>query len=103
MRRLVETATTEKIYSVPSHPYIEALLSAVPKTSPDEVKERIVLLGETANPANQPTRRYFHPRCHYADEICRTETPSRVGVEPGHFSACHFADDLTLTGAYREN
>ncbi len=100
--RLVETATTEKIFRAPRHPYTEALLSAVPKTSPDEVKKRIVLHGETANPAELPTGCYFHPRCHYADEICRTETPPWVEVEPGHFSACHFAEQLTLTGAYRE-
>ncbi len=100
--RLVETATTEKIFRAPRHPYTEALLSAVPKTSPDEVKKRIVLHGETANPAELPTGCYFHPRCHYADEICRTETPPWVEIEPGHFSACHFAEELTLTGAYGE-
>ena len=101
--RLVETASTERIFRVPSHPYTEALLSAVPKTSPDEVKERIVLHGETANPAELPTGCYFHPRCHYAEDICRQETPPWVEVEPGHHSACHFAGELTLAGAYKEH
>ena len=94
--RLVETATTERIFSVPSHPYTEALLSAVPKSEPDQHKERIVLKGETANPADLPSGCYFHPRCHYAEDICRREAPPWVEVAPGHHAACHFAGELTL-------
>jgi len=101
--RLVELAATARIFRVPSHPYTEALLSAVPKTSPDEVKTRIVLHGETANPAALPTGCYFHPRCHYAEDVCRHETPPWVEVAPGHHSACHFAGALNLSGAYTEN
>ncbi len=96
--RLVETATTERLFRFPHHPYTEALLSAVPKSEPDEHKERIVLHGETANPAALPTGCYFHPRCHYVQEVCRTEPPPWQEVAPGHHAACHFAHELTLTG-----
>ena len=58
--RLVELAPTEELFANPMHPYTEALLSAVPKTEPDEVRERIVLKGEIANPANPPLGCYFH-------------------------------------------
>lgn len=98
--RIVETASTERIFSVPSHPYTESLLSAVPKPSPDEIKKRIVLHGETADPAELPLGCYFHPRCHYAEDICKAEAPPWVEVEPDHFSSCHFAGDLAFTGAY---
>lgn len=94
--KLVETASTERIFSMPSHPYTEALLSAVPKSEPDQHKERIVLKGETANPADLPSGCYFHPRCHYAEDICRREAPPWVEVAPGHHAACHFAGELTL-------
>ena len=96
--RLVETASTARLFSFPSHPYTEALLSAVPKSEPDEVKERIVLHGETANPADLPDGCYFHPRCHYAQDICRTEAPPWVPVADDHYAACHFAGELALTG-----
>ncbi len=93
--QLVELAETDALFSTPKHPYTEALLSAVPKSEPDEQRERIVLSGEIANPANPPSGCYFHPRCRY---ICRTDKPAWEEVAPGHFSACHFARELTLRG-----
>lgn len=98
--RLVVTVPTERIFRVPKHPYTEALLSAVPKASPEEAKERIVLHGETANPAELPSGCYFHPWCHYVADIIQSESPLWVDVGPGHYSASHFAEDLTLSGAY---
>jgi peptide/nickel transport system ATP-binding protein len=96
--RLVELAPTEELYANPRHPYTEALLSAVPKSEPDEERERIVLKGEIANPANPPSGCYFHPRCSYAQDRCREETPQWQEVSPGHFAACHFSEELELRG-----
>ncbi|UCH24403.1 MAG: ATP-binding cassette domain-containing protein [Trueperaceae bacterium] len=96
--RLVELAPTEELYANPRHPYTEALLSAVPKTEPDEERERIVLKGEIANPAHPPSGCYFHPRCNYAQDRCREETPLWREVSPGHFAACHFSEELELRG-----
>jgi len=96
--RLVELAPTEDLYANPKHPYTEALLSAAPISDPDCVRERIILKGEIADPANPPSGCYFHPRCPYAEEVCEREPPSWEEVAPGRFAACHFARELDLRG-----
>jgi peptide/nickel transport system ATP-binding protein len=96
--KMVELAPTEQLYSEPLHPYTEALLSAVPKPDPSIRKRRIVLGGEVADPSNPPSGCYFHPRCPYAQEICKTDEPPLREVRPQHFSACHFAGELHLQG-----
>jgi peptide/nickel transport system ATP-binding protein len=96
--RIVELASTEDLYADPKHPYTEALLSAVPISDPDVVRERIKLEGEIPDPANPPAGCYFHPRCRYAKALCREEPPSWEKVEAEHFVACHFAAELDLRG-----
>ncbi len=96
--RIVEMSTTEKIFSTPRHPYTEALLSSVPKPDPRLRAQRIVLEGEVADPANPPSGCYFHPRCRYAMEVCRKETPVQEAIEPGHCVTCHRARELSLRG-----
>ena len=96
--RIVEMAETEDLFISPKHPYTEALLSAVPKTNPESKMERIILPGEVANPANPPSGCYFHPRCSYAQDVCKKEAPAWEEITPGHFVACHLARDLHLRG-----
>lgn len=96
--KLVELADTEALFAEPKHPYTEALLSAVPTTDPEIKMDRIILPGEVANPADPPAGCYFHPRCCYAQDICRSEAPAWTEVAPRHFAACHFADELSLCG-----
>lgn len=96
--QLVEMASTEALFTGPKHPYTEALLSAVPTTDPEIKMDRIILPGEVANPAAPPSGCYFHPRCRYAQEICATDKPPWTEVQPGHYAACHFADELDLRG-----
>jgi peptide/nickel transport system ATP-binding protein len=96
--QIVEMAETEALFTSPRHPYTEALLSAVPKPDPRLRAQRIVLEGEVADAAHPPSGCYFHPRCGYAVERCRVETPRLEPVEPGHFVACHRARELTLRG-----
>ncbi len=96
--RLVEMASTDELYYHPKHPYTEALMAAVPKPDPRRRERPIKLPGEVASPANPPKGCYFHPRCRYAKEICSQETPPLLEVEPEHWSACHFARELTLRG-----
>jgi len=50
------------------------------------------------SPANPPSGCYFHPRCQYAEDVCRVERPPLREVSPGHFAACHFAETLSLRG-----
>jgi peptide/nickel transport system ATP-binding protein len=96
--RLVELAATDKLYYSPKHPYTEALMAAVPKPDPRRRDRPIKLPGEVASPANPPSGCYFHPRCRYVKDICSKETPPLIEVEPLHFSACHFANELKLRG-----
>lgn len=96
--QLVEMADTEALFADPKHPYTEALLSAVPTTDPEIKMDRIILPGEVANPADPPSGCYFHPRCRYAQDICRDQEPAWSEVGRDHFAACHFADELELRG-----
>jgi peptide/nickel transport system ATP-binding protein len=100
--QLVELADTKELFSRPLHPYTEALMSAVPKPDPRMQKVRIVLEGEVADPSNPPTGCYFHPRCPYAIDRCKTEQPvfRDLGTPDGgqHFVSCHRAEELTLRG-----
>ncbi|MBU1291267.1 MAG: oligopeptide/dipeptide ABC transporter ATP-binding protein [bacterium] len=96
--KIVELAKTEEFFLNPLHPYSEALLSALPKPDPRLRMKRIILSGEVANPVNPPSGCYFHPRCKYAEEICKKEEPEWKEVNPEHFVACHFAKELSLKG-----
>ena len=96
--RIVEIAPAEDVYHAPKHPYTEALLSAVPKADPDMVGRRIILQGDVPSPANPPSGCPFHPRCRYAQDICKTDQPPLREVAPDHRAACHFADSLNLVG-----
>jgi len=95
---IVEIASAQRVYATPKHPYTEALLSAIPKGNPDEHSKRIILQGDVPNPANPPAGCTFHPRCRFAQDICKTEKPPLIEVEPGHQASCHFAKDLQLIG-----
>ncbi|MCB9152211.1 MAG: ABC transporter ATP-binding protein [Caldilineaceae bacterium] len=97
--KIVEVAETAELFGNPLHPYTEALLSAIPQPDPRNKKKRIVLEGDVPNPANPPSGCYFHPRCAYAKDICRQESPALKEVKPDHFSACHFANELQLMSA----
>jgi oligopeptide/dipeptide ABC transporter ATP-binding protein len=96
--KIVEIARSRDLYRQPLHPYTEALLSAVPSTNPDVSRERIILTGDVPNPASPPSGCAFHPRCRYAQEICKQEIPEWRANTNGHGVACHFADELELAG-----
>ena len=97
--KVVEMADTEELFANPKHPYTEALLAAVPVPDPRARRQdRKLLQGEVANPANPPSGCYFHPRCPYVQDICRTETPMLNEVSPGHYASCHRVQELELTG-----
>lgn len=96
--KLVEVTETRELFASPQHPYTEALLSAVPKPDPRRRSERLVLEGDVADPAHPPSGCYFHPRCRYAKDNCKVETPALREVTPGHFAACHYAEQLKLRG-----
>jgi oligopeptide transport system ATP-binding protein len=95
--KMVEIGDENQIYSRPTHPYTQALLSAVPMPDPmlRNSREQIVLTGDVPSPANPPPACRFHTRCWKAQEICSVEEPlliPRPDGEQAHDSACHFAE-----------
>lgn len=96
--KIVEMAESEELLRHPLHPYTEALVSAVPPADPDMQMQRIILEGDVPSPANPPSGCVFHPRCRYAQTLCKQQIPLLEEVMPGHYAACHFARELTLKG-----
>ncbi len=98
--KLVEEGAVEQLYRDPRHPYTVALLSAIPNADPRRRKKRLVLKGDVPSPAAPPSGCRFHTRCWLREklgnpEICVTEEPPLMPIEPGHRTACHFADDVS--------
>ncbi|MFK0254502.1 ABC transporter ATP-binding protein [Streptomyces sp. NPDC090445] len=97
--RVVEIGTDTEIYDHPTHPYTQALLSAVPVPDPEARahRERIILTGDVPSPANPPSGCPFRTRCWKAQRRCTDEVPLLAvpAVFPSgpaaHPSACHFA------------
>lgn len=96
--KIVELAESNELFLNPMHPYSEALLSAVPRTDPDQKSKRILLPGDVPSPADPPPGCKFHPRCRYARDHCAAVEPELREVKPGHFVSCHYAEELNLIG-----
>lgn len=96
---LVETASTKELFTKPLHPYTEALLSSVPKPDPRLERRRKIPQGEVADPAHPPPGCRFHPRCPYMQPRCTKEEPVLREFPGGRTVTCHFAEQLTLSGA----
>ncbi|MFI9647202.1 ABC transporter ATP-binding protein [Streptomyces sp. NPDC052040] len=101
--RIVETGRDAEIYDHPTHPYTQALLSAVPVPDPEarQRRERIILSGDVPSPAAVPSGCRFRTRCWKAAERCAREVPPLAvpdrfrsqGGPVAHASACHFAEE----------
>jgi oligopeptide transport system ATP-binding protein len=88
--KIVELASDRELYQNPSHPYTEALLSAVPRPDPAIKKQRILLPGDVPSPINPPSGCRFHTRCLYAKADCKTAEPALQDIGGGHYVACHY-------------
>ena len=85
--QLMELGTVDQIYDNPSHPYTQALLSAIPKVGQHDSSGRILLEGDIPSPANPPSGCRFRTRCRFATEACANK-PATTEIEPGHFVTC---------------
>ncbi|MGD9482505.1 dipeptide ABC transporter ATP-binding protein [Streptomyces sp. TRM70308] len=107
--KMAEIGTDAEIYDHPTHPYTQALLSAVPQPDPEgrEQRERIILTGDVPSPADPPSGCRFRTRCWKAVDKCAQEVP--LLAVPQHFadteggahhdSACHFAEERDVLRA----
>ena len=110
--KIVELASVRELYAAPCHPYTRALLDAVPEPDPAQPLEA-QLRGDAPDPIAVPSGCRFHPRCQLARRVaqeaeesieignvqrvplvCHNQEPALREVVPGHFSACHFAEQL---------
>ena len=94
--KMAELGDEDQVYSRPTHPYTQALLSAVPVPDPTlrEKREQIVLKGDVPSPANPPSGCRFRTRCFKAQDKCKVDVPELILRPDGldrHLSACHFA------------
>lgn len=94
--KMVELAEADEIYNHPLHPYSQSLLSSVPIPDPKTAREAkpIVLHGDIPSPLNAPSGCPFRTRCRYATDMCAQSMPEFKEMEPGHFVACHRAEEI---------
>ncbi len=87
--RIVELASTRKLFEEPMHIYTRALISAVPHKKALRNKEKFILEGEVPDPRNPPSGCHFHPRCSFSQDICQKERPFLKDMGNNHLVACH--------------
>ncbi|HEX7967294.1 MAG TPA: dipeptide ABC transporter ATP-binding protein [Stellaceae bacterium] len=86
--KIVEYADKRTLFTIPLHPYTEALLSAVPVPNPKLKRAKRLLAGDVPSPINPPSGCAFHTRCPYVEPRCRTDAPRLQEVAPGHWVSC---------------
>ena len=94
--KMVELADAKEIYDHPLHPYSKSLMSAVPVPDPKiaRANQRVVLSGDIPSPLNAPSGCPFRTRCPYACDACAESMPELKELAPGHFVACHRAEEV---------
>ena len=88
--RIVERGDPDRLFSAPTHPYTQALVSAIPVAARKR-RQRLILKGDPPNPVDVPAGCAFHERCPIAVARCRTETPLLRPLADGREVACHLA------------
>jgi len=95
--KIVEEASSKRLYENPLHPYTQCLMSAIPRSHPDAERERIIPQGEVPSAMNPPPGCPFHPRCAWKKDPCTTVAPSLRPVpdDPLHLVACHLYHEVS--------
>lgn len=90
--KLIEKAPSDELFKNPTHPYTQALLSAIPLPNIHKKLDRILLKGEITSPIEPKPVCRFANRCNYATDRCRSEEPQLKEISPGHFVSCFLAE-----------
>jgi oligopeptide/dipeptide ABC transporter ATP-binding protein len=88
--KIVEVGRTREVLERPFHPYTLALISSVPEPDPEKKMAPRRVVGEVQSAIHIPSGCRFHPRCPYAEEVCKKTEPELREIESGHWAACHF-------------
>lgn len=88
--RIVEMAESAELFTRPLHPYSSALISAIPVPDPEAATIAALAQGDVPSPVNIPSGCRYHPRCPYAERVCREQEPALSELRAGHHAACHF-------------
>jgi len=88
--KIVELGLAADVIERPRHPYTRALVSAIPTPNPDveRTRQRIVLAGDPPSPIDPPAGCAFHPRCAYAQAVCKAAIPPLSADGPNREVAC---------------
>lgn len=92
--KIMEKGNVRDVIERPMHPYTKALLASVPVPDPARRKFKFEIEGEIPTLINMPSGCRFAGRCPFAKEECRRVEPELRAMGPGHFAACHFAEEL---------
>jgi oligopeptide/dipeptide ABC transporter ATP-binding protein len=88
--KIVEMAESAELFTDPLHPYSFALISAIPVPDPETRRMAALARGDVPSPVTMPSGCRYHPRCEYAQDVCREEEPPLRELKNGHHAACHF-------------
>jgi peptide/nickel transport system ATP-binding protein len=95
--KVVERAPVARLFAQPLHPYTVGLFKSRPEPGKSKDEKLTTIPGMVPSPLRFPAGCKFHPRCAYAQDICRTEEPALLDIEPGHLARCHFAGQLDFS------
>ena len=88
--RIVESGACSRVFATPAHPYSEALVRGAPRPDPTRRRQLVSIEGEVPSLTNRPRGCEFHPRCPYAEDLCRTAAPPLKRLGDGRRVSCHF-------------
>ena len=95
--RIVESGTVAQVFGQPNHAYTRGLLGSVPRSG-TERSQLLSIEGTPPSLTNRPTGCAFHPRCSFATDRCRAESPVLQAMAAGHAAACFHSDRVIAAG-----